>query len=192
MCNHGTHHTSTRGTPMVHRQLLGTVLLIVGLSMLASACERELAYPSARTRYLLSEVAIALDAFVQDHADFAEALPRVEDGIELNCYLSGRLLGRYLRVESLRRQGHLVQRPHGPVLLDAWGRPLIVQCPEVFPRGLLYDTFDGEACIRPLPPSTWGPRRVQRIQVWSVGPNGVDDRGGGDDILPPGPAPARG
>jgi hypothetical protein len=72
----------------------------------------------------------------------------------------------------------------GDVLLDAWGRPLVFQAPSVYPNGVTCLTSDGSRRVRPLPESLWNSERYGPIQIWSLGPNGVDDRGEGDDILP--------
>ena len=69
------------------------------------------------------------------------------------------------------------------LLLDAWGRPFVFQAPICYPSGLVYTTQQGPMVIRPLPNSIWPAEQVE-VQIWSLGENGLDDRGAGDDVLP--------
>jgi hypothetical protein len=103
----------------------------------------------------------------------------------LNAYLLKVIEENHcLDMDRVREAGLLEPLgPDGaPVFVDYWGRPIVCHVPAVYPEGLTYTTSKGEARILPLPESVW-PSGMGPVQVWSLGENGLDERGKGDDIV---------
>ena len=87
-------------------------------------------------------------------------------------------------MEGPRKYGWLgpIEPGGSPGFIDAWGNPVIFHVPKVYPEGLPYRTTRGDVNIRPLSESVWPPEKGP-VQIWSLGENGLDDRGKGDDIV---------
>ena len=142
--------------------------------------------PCARTRNLLNQVFLAVWQTWQEDGDSFLAVFRSSDGnsnlvnsqiVEVITRERGLLQPQFLE------SGRFLSEDNG-LILDVWGRPLVFQVPSMYPEGLTCRTADGLRRAPPLPASLWNPEQFGPVQVWSLGPNGVDDQGGGDDIIP--------
>lgn len=139
------------------------------------------------TQCLAKEVVLMLRAGIQTDAAFVSQIPTHGLGPDgLNLHMTQVLIAKqYLSATDCRDHGNLIPGKAGQeVLVDSWERPFVFQIPAVYPKGMVSSTATGEASILPLPSTVWPPAEGP-IQVWSLGPNGLDDRGKGDDILPP-------
>lgn len=162
-----------------------TSLVVLGL-LLVAGCESEPRYKGLDTRVLLNEVSTAMAVCLHEDGTLFAQIPAEAQGPNaINSYLTHVLISRkYLSVSVLRDRGNLIAHDGDQDwLADAWGRPLIFHVVDLFPTGLTYSTASGETAILPLPSTRW-PSERGAVQVWSLGPNGLDDRGEGDDILP--------
>lgn len=173
---------------MVRRRMTKAlaVLAIVGLVFIIVKWWPERRYRAAETRQLVSEVSLALHALVRKENRFLSTMPLdAADGKALNCWLMQALVARqYLSAQVLRAKGNIDADVAGQsCLVDAWGRTLVFQPYSVYPSGLVYPTAQGRNTVLPLSTDVWPPEKGE-VQVWSLGPNGLDDRGGGDDVLP--------
>jgi hypothetical protein len=153
---------------------------------LVPGCRRE--YKEIDTRSLLNDVRRSLYAFGQDRGNddpIVKAVGGIELVEEVNIAITRRLIDEgYLIASVLEERGSLRGGEAGKAMLvDAWGRPLIFVIPRLHSAGLTYVSSGGRVTILPLVPSA-GPWEEGQVQVWSMGANGRDDRGKGDDILP--------
>jgi len=119
------------------------------------------------------------------HGVVPEQPSRISSIEELNAHITKTLITEKHIVHSVFwENGYLGLTQTGrPILVDSWGRPLMFSIPELYPSGLTYTSSGGRSRILPLPSSVWPPQKGP-VQVWSLGPDGQDDRGEGDDILP--------
>jgi len=173
---------------MVRRSVVKAlaVLAIVGLVLIISKWWPERRYREVETRQLVSEVSLTLHALLHKDSRFLSTMPvDVPDGKALNCWLTQELVARkYLSAQVLRARGNINADGAGQsYLVDAWDGALVFQPYSIYPSGLVYPTAQGRRTILPLPTDVWPPEKGE-VQVWSLGPNGMDDRGGGDDVLP--------
>jgi hypothetical protein len=111
----------------------------------------------------------------------------MDDVDALNALMTQFLVTKgHLSAPSLRKRGFL--RRLGPqgqeLLVDDWGRPLVFQVPAVYPEGLLITRSKGVTMVRPLKTSQWPPDMAGPVQIWSLGPNGINEQGDGDDVVP--------
>jgi len=103
----------------------------------------------------------------------------------LNWYLLRQMSDRnLLDMKALAKLRNLAIIDGKRCLVDSWGRPIIFQVPSVCPSGLTYTTAKGCEVVKPLNGSLWDTGKCGAVQVWSLGPDGEDDAGIGDDILP--------
>ena len=173
---------------MVRRRVVKAlaVLAIVGLVLIIVKWWPERRYREVETRQLVSEVSLTLHALLHKDSRFLSTLPLdAPDGNALNCWFTQELVARkYLSAQVLRARGNInVDEAGRTSLFDAWDRPLVFQPYSVYSSGVVYPTAQGRHTILPLPTDVWSPEKGE-VQVWSLGPNGMDDRGGGDDVLP--------
>jgi hypothetical protein len=160
-------------------------MVVVGL-LLMTGCEPAHPYKELETSNLLHEAGKAIQVCLHDDANFPSQIPAQMQGPDaLNSYMTQVLISRkYLSAKVLENRGNLIVDKGRQVhLVDAWGTPLIFQVPDLYQSGLVYTSADGQGTILPLPPSAWPPEKGP-IQVWSLGPNGRDDRGQDDDVIP--------
>lgn len=163
------------------------VLLVGCATALVMGCEDVRPGPVCQTGALVSEFAMALDSAVRQGFLVFDQLPaNLEDGDALNAYLTHFLVDKEFLDVGVLRDRRRLRRLNGDqdeCCVDAWGRPVIIQIPALFPKGLTYSTSQGSHRIAPLPNSIWTSSTPPAVQVWSLGPNGLDDRGKGDDII---------
>jgi len=164
------------------------VLLLVGVVMvvpfLGLHCEK--GSPYAQTQHLLNQILSLLWQVWQEDGESFLATPSYARGSPnmLNSHCAYIMVEdkRLLDRQWLEDDGFLSEG--GDLLLDTWGRPLVFQAPSMYPKGLTCLTAHGPRKIAPLSDSLWNRELFGPVQVWSLGPNGVDDRGRGDDFLP--------
>ena len=179
---------------LIHRPACILLLILLTISAWAAGCSDllEEKAPQAQTGVELKAVVTALgilrSLYGKEGGDLVTHLPEhVEDGCHLNALVTHLILQRNLmQPEGCREYGWLKRGgPEGDELLvDAWGRPIIFQVPALYPEGLTYPTAQGRRIVAPLPPAVWDEQWRGAIQVWSLGKNGVDDGGAGDDVVP--------
>ncbi len=67
-------------------------------------------------------------------------------------------------------------------LLDPWGRPLVYFSPDDYATSQQWGKDGGDAGASKNPATGEFAARM-RFQLWSAGPNGLNENGGGDDIV---------
>jgi hypothetical protein len=136
---------------------------LLGLGLLLAIGLIAVSFVSEHRRELRVRSAAILDA--ASKIVRARGVPRADDASGGQSELTGR---RQMRVqllglwEELERRhslddGTIAAWKRGDPLLDAWGRALMYRCP--------------------------GPVHAHGWDLWSCGPNRIDEHGGGDDIL---------
>jgi len=179
---------------LIHRPASILLLILLTISAWAGGCSDllEEKAPQAQTGVELQAILSALgslrSSYGEKEGDLVTDLPEhMEDGYHLNALITHLVLQRNLMdYDGLRKDGWLKRvGPEGEELLvDVWGRPIIFQVPALYPEGLTYPTAQGRHIVAPLPPAVWDEQWRGAIQVWSLGKNGVDDGGAGDDVVP--------
>lgn len=162
--------------------------LLVAILTAPTGCNSNPFRRATETSNLVWAVATALQcAEVDGVLELGDAPSHGERADGLNTFLTEYLVNTpYIDAAPMREGGVIrdLGQGHGPRLVDAWGRPLVFQVPSCCPQGTLSTTGRGVRLVPPLPADLWPPSEYGPVQVWSLGPNGFDDRGEGDDILP--------
>jgi len=157
------------------------------LAVVLVGCE-DLSESKARTSVQIQQAQRVIMQGISQGDLVISSLPVRMDHVDaLNALMTQFLVTKgHLSAAALRKQG-LVRRlgPQGQeLLLDEWGRPLVFQVPAVYPEGLVITTRNGVTKVRPLKTWQWPPDKAGPVQIWSLGPNGINDQGEGDDVLP--------
>ena len=177
--------------PRSGRAKLSSPVLVLSCTMalvlLYAGCEERRVSEQTHTLGLLNDVTKVMFVFLVDHPGFVSSLPDdISMGTSLNAIITRQLLdGQYLSEQVLRERGFLGSGANGegPVLVDSWRRPLVFQIPMRYPAGLVQQVAGRHRLVAPLPVSLWPVEYRGQIQVWSLGPNGIDDHECGDDVL---------
>ena len=187
-CRERLRTLQTGGTGMVLNCPQWVCSLLVCGAILAQGCSNDFEYREIRTKNLVNEVSKALGTWLHDDKNWLSGLPaEAYDPDLLNSYFAQESVRRkYLSREVLQDRGNLDTDggSNRLRLVDAWGRPLVFHVAGRYPAGLVYMTAEGSKTILPLPTSVWSYEERGQVQIWSLGRNGLDDRGQGDDILP--------
>jgi len=166
---------------------IGVIILILAFTFAAATvCQPERQYKEIETCTLVTDVARVLYACLHEGNSLVSQAPgQASVPNEINSYITQVLIDKqYLSATVLRHHGYLTKSKSGrDLLIDSWGRPLVFQIPALYPSGLIYSTAAGQTTILPLSSSAW-PSEKGPVQVWSLGRNGADDRGQGDDVIP--------
>ena len=160
------------------------MLLFIMAVPMVCGCGSKLETKNTLTVITLNEVLIALRQYNYDGGQLT--LSKGDTLADTNGILTEVLLsGGYLDEKTLAKRGLLGPKDESGrrVLLDAWGRPLVVQFPYQYPAGVVCRTAQGLRKVAPLEISKWDSRTYGSVQVWSLGVNGRDDRGEGDDLV---------
>ena len=166
--------------------LFGFMLVLLGLGTICSGCGKDVNGVNEKNhvQFIWSNLNTAVKRGQLRLEDLSQISEQPD---ALNAYLTAFLVAeRNFDESALLDRGYLVKRPGAQegLLTDGWGRPIIFQVPDVFSEGLVYSIEGSATKIQPLPPEIWSSKKWGPIQVWSLGRNGIDDRGGGDDVFP--------
>jgi len=164
------------------------LFLAVSLAILLAwlSCARKPVAPAACTRDQLHQLALALMVYVTEgrrapmpawmSLRVAESSRDKPNGTNMHfCLL--------IREEVWEARPEWVRHDNRESLfVDPWGRPLVLVGHPDYENRLLYDFGEGPVALSAA--RQFGGSHVfpHSLQVWSVGPNGVNESGGGDDI----------
>lgn len=167
---------------LIHAFLLGCLIVL----FLWASWNPPTSTPGGTTGTLLNDLDDALFGCMHERPNFLSALPREPLSLaQVNAFITAELLDGSLDRQVLeeRKLLHCSDSTPGPVLVDAWGNPIVLHVPSLYRGGLPYRDGSSTAPIVPLETCIWPPESGP-VQIWSLGRNGVDDRGKGDDLLP--------
>jgi len=136
------------------------------------------------TYMLLVETTVACETYADDRGLSVRDIPVDNSVVNAGAKALAQMVlsePGYLRVDLLRDRGYLKEDTDGnQMLIDSWGNPVIFIPGAHYGSTFQYRNARGESF-------TVRARRHTSdhgYQLWSLGPNGVDDRGGGDDVVP--------